>query len=92
MPDDKLDLLRKGPAVPLTITIHRDAGHWCLRAWYHGNTIHDALHPVLVAERWLTHEQAPVNASWQVLYRAVAIAMEDLAAVDVTFIRADYTD
>lgn len=83
MPDTLGKTLADGPAVPITLTVQRDAGHWVLRAWYHGNTIHEALHPVLLAERWLDHVQVPAHCRWVDLYRAVAIAIEDLATGDV---------
>lgn len=75
--------LADGPAVPVTLTVSRDSGHWVLRVWYHGHTIMEALHPLMLAERWLDHVQVPVNARWVDVYRAVAIAIEDLATGEV---------
>jgi len=80
MPDDIATRLAGTYAVPLTFTVGLEANHWCVRAWYHGHTVHDALHPVLVAEYTLRHDQAPPHALWGELYRGVAIAIEDLAA------------
>lgn len=75
--------LADGPAVPVTITCSRDNGHWCLRVWYHGHTIMEALHPVMLAERYLDHDQVPAHTSWRTLYTHAAIAIEDLAQGEV---------
>lgn len=90
MPDSNVDRLRRGPAVPLTLTVQRDSSYWVIRAFYHGNTIHEALHPVLVAERWLSANEAPPNATWHQLYTAVAIAMSDLAEINNGFVDGHY--
>lgn len=82
MPDSNIERLRRSPAVPLTFTIARDGGYWHICGWYHGNTVVEALHPVLVCERYLPHDRAPMDASWEVLYREVALAFEDLAVGD----------
>lgn len=80
MSDNIGEQLANGPAVPITLTIQRDSGHWVVRAWYHGHTIHDALHPILLGERWLDHERCPARLRWRDLYREVAIVVEELAA------------
>lgn len=80
MPDNNLERLTRSPAVPLTFTVARDNGHWHIMGWYHGSTVVEALHPTLVCERWLPQDRAPINATWQTLYREVAIAFEELAS------------
>lgn len=89
MPDTKKDRLRRGPAVPITITVQLDRSHWCVRCWYHGNTMAEALNPTLIAERWLSGNEAPTDATWHQLYTQVAIAMQDLAEVNARIIHAE---
>lgn len=73
-----------GPAVPLSMTVNRDAGRWHVQVWYHGSTVLEALHPVLVADRWLDPGRVPPQATWHTLWFHVADALVDLADGEVT--------
>ena len=83
MPDTTAKQLADGPAVPISLTVNRESSQWVVRAWYHGNSMDEALHPTLIAEYGIDPAAVPLNARWRDLYRAVAIALEDLAAGDV---------
>lgn len=89
MADNAAHTIVTGPAVPLTLTVQRDGGHWCLRAWYHGNTALEALNPQLVAERYFSKGQVPLTASWVELWKAVALAVDDLSTLSGGIARAD---
>ena len=73
--------MRRGPAVPLTFTVEIDRHKWVIRGWYHGTTMVEALHPIMICERWLSGNEAPEDATWRQLYTQVAIAFEDLANI-----------
>lgn len=89
MPDNAKHTIVTGPAVPLSMTIDRDGGHWCLRAWYHGTTMQQALNPQLVAERYFSKGQLPLTCSWVELWKAVALAVDDLSTLSGGIARAD---
>jgi hypothetical protein len=77
-------MIAEGPAVPLNLAVLRSGGAWVVQAWYHGSTVYEALHPVLVAERRLPLETVPVNCTWETLWHAVALALLDLADGEVS--------
>jgi len=87
MSSDAARRISEGPAVPLNLTVHRDSGRWHLQVWYHGTTVHEALHPVLVAERWMDPVKVPPQVPWHTLWFHVADALVDLAdgVVDATY-------
>lgn len=81
MPDNAAHTIVTGPAVPLTLVVQRDGGHWCLRAYYHGNTIRETLNPTLVAERYFSKAEVPLQAAWVDLWKHVALAVDDLSTL-----------
>lgn len=89
MTDTAKHTLVTGPAVPLSITVNRDNGYWVLRAWYHGTTAAQALHPKLVGERVFSHDEVPYDATWRALWLSCAIAVNDLAELSGGIARGD---
>jgi len=89
MADNSANTIVTGPAVPLTLVVQRDHGRWVLRAFYHGNTIVEALHPQLVAERWFSDVEVPQSPTWCTLWTEVALAVEDLATLSNGIVRVD---
>lgn len=79
----------RGPAVPLSFTLSRDSGYWCVRAWYHGSTMLEALTPQMVAERYLDNQRVKPDASWRDVLRELALAVEDLAELTGGIVRTD---
>jgi len=89
MPDNAAHTIVTGPAVPLTLVVQRDGGHWCLRAYYHGNTVNEALNPALVAERYFSKAEVPLQTTWHSLWKAVALAVDDLSTLSNSITRVD---
>lgn len=71
--------ISEGPAVPLSVTVLRSGGAWVVQVWYHGTTVHEALHPVLVQETVLDVEVVRPSTAWSVLWHHVALTMLELA-------------
>jgi hypothetical protein len=89
MADNAVHTIITGPAVPLTLTVQVDAGHWVLRAWYHGKTMADALNPQLVAERYFSKAQVPLEPTWRELWLHVALAVDELSTLSGGIVRTD---
>jgi hypothetical protein len=89
MPDNTVHTIVTGPAVPLTLVVQRDEGRWVLRAFYHGNTIAEAMRPQLVAERYFSPDEIPSSSTWSTLWTEVALAVEDLATLSNGIVRID---
>lgn len=84
MSSDTARRVSEGPAVPLSLTVLRSSGAWVLQVWYHGSTVHEALHPVLVAENVLDPREVPTTTSWRTLWFNVAAKLVDLAEGEVS--------
>lgn len=89
MADNPTRTIVEGPAVPLTLVVQRDGGHWVVRGFYHGHTMAEAVRPLLVAERYLSKARVPLETDWATLWREVALAIEDLAELANGIIRVD---
>lgn len=89
MADNAIHTIITGPAVPLTLVVQVDGAHWVLRAFYHGTTMHEAMNPQLVAERYFSKGEVPLEATWRQLWLAVALAVDDLAGLAAGITRSD---
>lgn len=89
MADINREQFVKGPAVPLSFTLSRHEKCWVVRSWYHGASMAEALMPSLVAERYLDPARVPLECSWEVVLRELAIAIEDLGQLRNSIVRTD---